>query len=75
MTVGVDELGAVADHAAPFEIFARVKTRRVDERDDRKVEGVTEVHEAGCFLRGRNVEGSCERHWLVSNNADRASID
>ena len=38
--VRVHELGAVADHAPPFEVAAGLEAGRVDERDDREVEGV-----------------------------------
>ena len=45
--VGEHELGAVADHAPPLEVLAGVEAGRVDEREERQVEGVAERDEAG----------------------------
>ena len=73
--VGEHQLGAVADHPAPFEILAGVEARRVDERDDRQIERVAERDEAGGLLRTGDVEGAGERHRLVGDDADRPPVD
>ena len=73
--VGEHELGAVADHAAPLEVLARVEARRVDQREDRQVEGVAERHEAGGLLRRRDVQRAGQRQRLVGDDADRAPTD
>ena len=46
LRVRVRELRAVADHAPPLEVLARLEARGVDERDDRQVERVAPLHEA-----------------------------
>ena len=74
--VGEHELGAVADHAPPLEVLAGVEARRVDEREDRQVEGVAEGDEPGRLLRGRDVERAGERRsagWRRCRSAGRRS--
>src|SRR5436190_10731732 len=50
--VRVEQLGAVADDAAPFEVASRQVPARVDERDHGDVETVAPLHEARGLLRG-----------------------
>ena len=73
--VGEGQLGAVADHAAPLEVLARVEAGRVDEGEERQVEGVAERDEPRALLRGRDVERAGDRQRLVGDDADRAAAD
>ena len=73
--IGKHQLGAVANHAAPFQVFAGVKTRRVNQGHDRQVECVAKRHEARRFLRCLNVERARQSQRLVGHNAHRAPAD
>ena len=75
LRVGEHELRTVADHPPPLEVLAGVEAGRVDERDQRHVEGVAERDEPGRLLRGRDVDRAGERHRLVGDDADRPAVD
>src|SRR5581483_10709154 len=69
------KLGAVADHAAPFEVLAGVEARRVYERHDRQVERVAERDEPRALLRRGDVEGARDGLRLVGDDADGVTGD
>ena len=73
--VRVHELGAVADHAAPLEVAARLEAGRVDERDDREVEGVAPRDEPRRLARRLDVERAGPLLRLVGDDADRPAVE
>jgi hypothetical protein len=62
------------NHSTPFEIFAGVKPRGVDQGDDRDVERVTQVDETCCFLGSRDVKRSRKCHWLIGDDSNRPTV-
>jgi len=64
----MDQLGAVADHAPPLQVLARFEARRVDEGEDRQVEGVAGLHEAGGLAGGLDVERARPLEGLVGDD-------
>ena len=73
--VGVDELGAVADHPPPLEVLAGLVARRVDEGQQREPEGVGVLDVAGRLAGGLDVDGAGPDRRLVRHDRDHMAAD
>ena len=73
--VRVQELRAVTNDAPPLEIATGLVAAGVDEGDDRQVERVAPLHEAGGLARRLDVEGAGAVHRLVGDDAHRSSTE
>ena len=56
-------------------VDAREKPGDVDEGDERDVEGITEPDEPSCLFRGADVQGACQRRWLITHDANRVAVE
>ena len=73
--VGVQQLGPVADDAAPLLAGAGHEPGHVDEADDGDVEGVAEAHEAGALDRGVDVQDPGQVQRLVADDPHRPAVE
>ena len=69
-------LRAIADHAAPLEIFAGVEARCVDEGDERKIERVAHRDEPTrpFVMRAMSSVPASACGWLATTPTERPSI-
>ena len=67
------QLCTMSDHSSPLQILAGIKTRSIDESDDRNIERIAEGNESSRFLGGGNVECACQRHRLIGDNSNRVA--
>ena len=71
----VQQLGALADHAAVLLCGAGQEAGHVDGDDQRDAERVAEPHEPGALLAGGQVEHAGQPLGLVGDDADGAAVD
>ena len=73
--IRVEQLGAMANDAAPLLLGTRQEARHVNEGENRNAEGVAGAHKARGLLARGDVEHARELARLVADNANRVSIE
>ena len=74
VAVGVQQLRAVPDDAAVLLVDAGQEAGDVQQGDDRDVEGVAHLDEAGGLLGGLDVQHAGQRLRLVGDDADHLAV-
>ena len=72
---GDEQPAAVAHERRRLDVGPDHHPRRVDERHERQVEGVAQLHEAGRLVGCRRVDRPAEMPRVVGEDADRAALE
>ncbi|VTR68662.1 conserved hypothetical protein [Desulfosarcina cetonica] len=75
LAVTPQQLGPVADDAAPFLLAAGQVAGNVGNGQQRDVEGIAEPNEARGLVRGVDVQATGHDHGLVGDNAHATSVE